>query len=236
MQNKFIHFQRTYLTRQNNYFNYAANLFESIIESAVVILVAAVLNFILLNFVKMCWHTYRSTYIGKVFVDQFGDNYEGFIKILKGDLIGVSLELALAAFIFCLILSSVFQFFYVARFFHGTGSFLLKLIYWGMPLTVIVSYYFYSRPENPFAYYRTAYVLYCFSTLCLFNLCFKISNKLIPELGAMIHGVTQAVQAIARSANSRSEDQPQKSEDPMDETEETAAIKPDDGPELPFGV
>lgn len=226
MQDKFIDFQKTYLTRQNKYFNYAANLFESIIESAVFILVAAALNFILLNFVKMCWNTYRSTYIGKVFVDQFGDNYDGFIKILKGDLLGASLELALAAFIFCLILSCFFQLFYAARFFHGIGSFLYRLIYWGLPLTVIVSYYFYSRPENDFEYYRTVYILYFFSTLCLFNLCFKISNKLIPELGAMINGAKSAVHVLARTKNSKSEDQPQ----------EEADIKPDEGPELPFGA
>lgn len=226
MRDKFINFQRTYLTRQNKYYNYAANLFESVLESAVFILVAAALNFILFNFVKMCWHTYRSTYIGKVFVDQFGNNYEGFIKILKGDLIGASLELALSAFIFCLILSCIFQLFYMARFFHGTGSFLFKLIYWGLPLTVIVSYYYYSRPGFEFEYYRTAYILYSFSTICLFNLCFKISNKLIPELGALVNGAKSAVHALARTANSKSEDQPP----------EEADIKSEDAPELPFGA
>jgi hypothetical protein len=174
----------------------------------------------------MCWHTYRNTSIGKVFLDQFGNNYDGFIKILKGDLIGQSLELALAVFIFCLILSCIFQFFYVARFFHGTGSFLFKLIYWGMPLTVIVSYYYYSRPGYEFEYYRTAYILYAFSTICLFNLCFKITHKLIPELGALINFANITVHALARAANSKSEDQPQ----------EEADIKPDDGPELPFGA
>jgi hypothetical protein len=95
-----------------------------------------------------------------------------------------------------------------------------------MPLTVIVSYYFYSRPENDFEYYRTAYIVYSFSTLCLFNLCFKVSNKLIPELGALIKGAYSAVHVLARAANSKSEDQPQ----------EEADIKPEDGPELPFGA
>ena len=226
MQNKFIDFQRTYLTRQNKYYNYAANLFESILESAVFILVAAALNFILLNFVKMCWRTYRRTYIGKVFLDQFGNNYDGFIKILKGDLIGLSLELALAAFIFCLVLSCIFQLFYVARFFHGTGSFLYKLLYWGIPLTIFVSYYYYSRPGYEFEYYRTAYILYSFSTICVFNLCFKISNKLIPELGALINIAKSVAHHLARATNSKSEDQPS----------EEADIKPDDGPELPFGA
>ena len=219
-------FQSTYLTRQNKYYNYAANLIESILESAVFILVAAALNFILLNFVKMCWRTYRNTSIGEVFLDQFGNNHDGFIKILKTDLIGLSLDLALAAFIFCLILSCIFQLLYVARFFHGTSSFLYKLIYWGTPLTFIVSYYYYSRPGFEFEYYRSAYILYSFSTICLFNLCFKISNKLIPELGVLINGANSAVQALTRKANSKSNDPPQEEED----------TKPDDGPELPFGA
>jgi len=226
MRDKFINFQRTYLTRQNKYYNYGANLFESILESAVFIFVAATLNFILLNFVNMCWHTYRSTYIGKVFLDQFGNNHDDFLKILKGDLIGLSVELSLAAFIFCLILSCIFQFFYLARFFHGAGSFLYKLIYWGMPFTVIVSYYYYSRPGYEFEYYRTAYMLYSFSTICVFNLCFKISNKLIPELGALIGIASGAVKALARRANSKPEDQPR------DETD----IESEDGPELPFSA
>jgi hypothetical protein len=174
----------------------------------------------------MCWHTYRNTSIGQVFLDQFGYNHDGFIKILKSDLIGLSLELALAAFIFCLVLSCIFQLFYVARFFHGTGSFLYKLIYWGTPLTFIVSYYYYSRPGFEFEYYRTTYILYSFSTICLFNLCFKISNKLIPELGVLINGANSAVQALARKANSKSNEPPQ----------EEAETKPDDGPELPFGA
>ena len=226
MRDKFIHFQKTYLTRQNKYYNYVANLVESVLESALFIVVAAALNLILLNFVKMCWFTYRSTYIGKVFLDQFGNNYDGFIKILKGDLIGLSFELTLATFIFCLIFSCIFQLFYVARFFHGTGSFLYKLIYWGMPLTVIVSYYYYSRPGNEFEYYRTAYILYSFSTICLFNLCFKISYKLIPELGTLIKGANSAVHAMARMANSKSEDQSQEEGD----------IEPEDRSGLPSGA
>ncbi|MGD8520085.1 MAG: hypothetical protein PVF56_02980 [Desulfobacterales bacterium] len=226
MRDNFINFQRTYLTRQNKYYNYAANLFESVLESAVFIFITAALNIILLNFAKMCWFTYKSTHIGKVFLNQFGNNYDDFVKILKGDLIGLSVELTLAAFIICLILSCIFQLFHVARFFHGIGSFLYKLIYVGMPLTVIVSYYYYSRPGFEFEYYRTAYILYSFSTICLFNLCFKISNKLIPELGALFKGASSAVCALARTAKSKPENQPP----------EEADVKPEDGSELPFGA
>ena len=58
-------------------------------------------------------------------------------------------ELTIASFFLCLLIGVGCQLLYVARFFHCAKSFLHKLIYFGFPLTALVSYYFYSQISFP---------------------------------------------------------------------------------------
>ena len=148
----------------------------------------------------MFWYTYKATPVGQMFIKQFGNKYQFFVEILSRDLVHVSVDLTIASFIFCLLVSVGCQLLYVARFFHYAKSFVHKLIYFGFPLTGLVSYYFYLWPMYPTKHWSYAYILYFLSTLCIFNLCFKISNKLIPELGAIIKAVYRAIHVIAHLA------------------------------------
>jgi hypothetical protein len=199
MRDKSMHFQKNYFTRKNVVFKYATTIFELAMESIILVVFTIALNSLLLNLAKMFWYSYKSTQVGLVFLQKFGNKYQFFVEILNRELWRVSFDITIAAFIFCLVISSGCQLLYAARFFHCAKSFLHKLIYWGLPLTVLVSYCFYLWPMYPTKWWGNAYILYLFSTLCVFNLCFKISDKLIPEIGAIFKGIHRAIYAIVHS-------------------------------------
>jgi hypothetical protein len=179
-------FRRKYFSRNNFFFNYAANAVELAVESALLLVVTVGLNTLLLNLIKMCWHTYKGTHVGQVFLKKFGNNYSFFVEILYEDIISVSCELTLSGFILCLVIGSVCQFVYLVRFYQGSKGLLHRFIYWGLPLTIIASAYFYRWPIYPLERWGAAYILYFVPTICVYALCFKISGMLLPEIGAVV--------------------------------------------------
>jgi hypothetical protein len=179
-------FKRKYFSRNNFFFNWAANAVELAVESAVLLIVTVGLNTLLLNLIKMCWYTYKGTHVGQVFLKKFGNNYSFFVEILDEDIISVSCELTLSAFILCLVIGSICQFVYLVRFYQGSPGLLHRFIYWGFPLTIIVSAYFFRRPIYIVEHWSAAYILYFVPTLCVYALCFKISGMLFPELAAVV--------------------------------------------------
>ena len=116
-----------------------------------------------------------------------------FVEILDEDIVSVSCELTLTAFILCLVIGSICQFVYLARFYQGSKGLLHRFIYWGFPLTIIVSAYFYRWPIYTVEHWSAAYILYFVPTICVYSLCFKISDMLLPELGAVVKAVFKSV-------------------------------------------
>ena len=116
-----------------------------------------------------------------------------FVEILDEDIVSVSCELTLTAFILCLVIGSICQFVYLARFYQGSKGLLHRFIYWGFPLTIIVSAYFYRWPIYTVEHWSAAYILYFVPTICVYSLCFKISDMLLPELGAVVKAVFKLV-------------------------------------------
>ena len=156
----------------------------------------------------MCWYTYRATQVGRTFLKKFGNNYSFFVDILNQDIVTVSYKLTLSAFILCLVIGSVFQFLYLGRFFQGAGSWLHKFMYWGLPLTFIVSACFYRWPLYPVEHWSAAYILYFLPTICIYALCFKISDKLLPEFGAAINSVFKSIRFIIAYVESSTDSKP----------------------------
>ena len=147
----------------------------------------------LLSLVSMCWYTYKDTHVGLVFVKKLGNNYGFLAEIIQKDLVQVSFQLTLSAFVFCIIICSACQFFYIGRFFRGVNGWLGKFMYWGIPLTFIVSAYFYRWPLCPVDSWSAAYILYFAPVMCLYGLCFKVTDKLLPEIGTVIKAVFRAI-------------------------------------------
>ncbi len=189
----FGNFTRNFFTRKNKCFNYIATVFELSLETIIYLLVTMGLSAMLLSLVSMCWYTYRDTHVGLVFVKKLGNNYGFLTEIIQQDFVQVSFQLTLSAFVLCIIICSVCQFLYIGRFFQGVNGWLGKFMYWGIPFTFIVSAYFYRRPIYPVDGWSAAYILYFAPVLCLYGLCFKITDKLLPEIGTVIRAVFRAI-------------------------------------------
>lgn len=175
-------------------------------ESALLLIVTVGLNTLLLYLIKMCWYTYKGTHVGQMFLKRFGNKYYFFVEVLNQDIVRVSYELVLSAFILCLTMSSLSQFVYLVRFYQGSKGLLHRFIYWGFPLTFIVSGYFYRWPIYPVERWAAAYILYFVPTICVCALCFKISDRLLPELGAVVKAVFKSICFIMGYMNSSTED------------------------------
>ncbi len=201
-------FTRKFFTRKNKYFNYVATAIELTLEALLLLAVTIGFSALLLSLVNMCWFTYRDTHVGLVFVKQLGNNYGFFIEILSQDILKISYRLTLSTFILCLIISCVCQFVYLGRYFQGVSGWLHKFMYWGIPLTFIVSAYFYRWPIYPVDRWSAAYILYFAPTLCVYALCFKITNRLFPEIGGAIKAVFIAICFIIDHVRSDDEGKP----------------------------
>ena len=177
---------RKFFTRKNKYFNYILTALELSLETLLLLVVTMALSAMLLSLVNACWFTYKDTHVGYVFVEQMGNNYPIFTDILNQDILKLSYYLTLSTFILCLAIGSACQFAYLGRYFQGTSGWLHKFLYWGIPLTFMVSAYFYRWPIYPVDHWGAAYILYFVPTVCVFGLCFKITNRLLPEIGTII--------------------------------------------------
>ena len=185
-------FTRKFFTRKNKYFNYILTAFELSLETLLLLMVTVGFSAMLLFLVNACWFTYKDTHVGFVFVEQMGNNYQFFKDILNQDILKLSYYLTLSTFIFCLTIGSACQFAYLGRYFQGTSGWLQKFMYWGIPLTFVVSAYFYRWPIYAVDHWGAAYILYFVPTLCVYALCFKIANKLLPEIGSIIRAFMNA--------------------------------------------
>ena len=81
-------------------------------------------------------------------------------------------------------------------------------MYWGIPLTFIVSAYFYRWPMYPVDRWGAAYILYLAPTLCVYRLCFKITNRLLPEIGTVFIAVFMAGRFIVSRIQSADDETP----------------------------
>ena len=204
----FSHFMRKFFTRQNKVFNYVATALELTVETLLLLVITLGLSALLLAMANMFWHTYKDTHVGLVFVKQLGNNYEFFTEIIKKDIIEVSYRLTLSAFMLCLALSAICQFIYIGRFFQGMNGWLHKFIYWGIPLTFIVSAYFYRWPIYAVDRWGAAYILYFAPTLCVYGVCFKITNRLLPEIGTVFKAIFMAVRFMVSRIRSADDEAP----------------------------
>ena len=201
-------FTRKFLTRKNKCFHYILSAFELSLETLLLLVVTMAFSAMLLSLVNACWFTYKDTHVGFVFVEQMGNNYEIFTDILNQDILKLSYYLTLSTFILCLAIGSVCQFAYLGRYFQGTSGWLHKFLYWGIPLTFMVSAYFYCWPIYPVDHWGAAYILYFTPTLCVYGLCFKIANKLLPEIGSIIRSFRIATCFIIDRVQSDDEEIP----------------------------
>ena len=111
-------------------------------------------------------------------------------NIVNNDLIELSIHTTFSAFAICLIISAICQVSYITRFLYYPRSIITKLLFWGIPLSAVVSMYINDQIELAHWSYTMPIIV---PTLCVFMYCFKFTEALLPEFGAVINKIFQGL-------------------------------------------
>ena len=130
-----------FLTQTNPYFRYIRKIWDIMIRAILLLLITAAVNMVLLYFFKMLWYTYVLTPVGQRFVTTSTETSLVILGILRVDFLSFSIKVTIAAFIICMLISTICQLFYIARYFYLSRSFFGKIAIWGLPLAAAVATY-----------------------------------------------------------------------------------------------
>lgn len=169
-------------------YRYLQNLFRLINEAAFLISFTIAFYIIILYYVKYWWYLFKSTDVGQAYAEQFYYNYQMTNDVLNRNIYDLSINLTITSFVICFLVSSVCQIFFISRYLYsGRGNF-SRIIFFGLPLTYIVATYI--MPTNEFNNMDSAFIVAVIPTLCVFMGCFRLSEKLLPELDDIIKKIT----------------------------------------------
>ena len=164
--------------------NYSREVLETSIRAILLLISTVVLSLIVLYFYNILWHIFGMTYSGKKFIMLHPVAMNMVSKIMSSDLFEVSIDTTFSSFTICLIISAICQVSHITRYFYLPQSIIVKILFWGMPITAVVSMYI--NDEIKFAHWSYTIPLTIVPTLCVFTYCFSFSEALLPELGAVI--------------------------------------------------
>ncbi|CAB1055584.1 hypothetical protein D1BOALGB6SA_317 [Olavius sp. associated proteobacterium Delta 1] len=164
--------------------DYFRDVVETSIRAILLLISTAVLSLLVLYFYSILWHIIRMTYSGKKF-SMLHPKATGVISnIVNNDLIELSIHTTFSAFAICLIIGAICQVSYITRFLYYPRSMIAKLLFWGMPLTTVVSMYL--NDQLKFEHWSYTIPITIVPTLCVFTYCFKFNETLLPEFGDVI--------------------------------------------------
>jgi hypothetical protein len=163
--------------------NYFRNVMDITIRSILLLIGTAVLNLIVLYFYNILWHILRLTYSG----NRFTANHPKFTQLvsdlLNNDMIEIAVETTFSAFTICIIVCAICQVLYITRYLFNPQNSIIKLLFWGLPLTSAVSMYI--NDIHQFEHWAYTFPITVVPTLCVFTYCFKFTEDLLPEIGSV---------------------------------------------------
>ena len=170
---------------------YFREVLEISIRSILLLISTAVLSLLASYFYSVLWHIFRMTYSGKKFIMLHPEATNVISIIVNNDIIEHSIRITLSAFTICLIIGAICQVTYITRYLYYPQSILVKLLFWGMPLTAVVSIYI--NHQTHLAHWSYTMPITIVPTLCVFTYCFKFTETLLPELGDVIVKIFQSL-------------------------------------------
>lgn len=191
----YLQYFKSIFSRDSFIFNYFADLWALVVESAFLLAFTAVFNYLFLYGIKIFWLSYASTPVGDLFLRKSGERVRFIVKLINYDILELTINLTLAAFLICLIISAVCQLLHVIRHFYTHRGLPGKVVYWGLPMAGFVAYYLGYLYQ--FEKWGGLYIIALLPTLLVFMLCFKISEKLLPELGFVINKVYYSLSVLS---------------------------------------
>ena len=115
-------------------------------------------------------------------------------NLLQRDLIEVAVQTTVAAFAVSIAIAAVSQAAYVSRYLFLPLGLFSRILFWGMPLTVIVSIHI--NDKVGLVHWTYSIALAIVPTLCVFTSCFKFTIALVPEIGDAIVKPVQFIKEI----------------------------------------
>lgn len=166
-------------TFKNSCTTYAQKMLDSTLDIIMYLIVTSLLSGLVFILLRMTWNGYMATQMGKSFVSISPDLAGTIAGIFSNSLL-FPVEITVTVFIFCFAVCALCRFFYISRIiFHG-DRFIGDFILCGLPLVLLSGLYLQTL------YYfdsATAIGVAFIPTICLYHLCFDISNKLLPGMG-----------------------------------------------------
>jgi hypothetical protein len=160
---------------------YYREVMDTSIRAILLLIATAVLSLVVLYFYSLLWHLFRMTYSGKKFILLHPQANNVISKIVNDDLIEMSIHSTFSAFTICIIICAICQLAHITRYLYYPGNIISKLLFWGLPLSIVVSMYINDQFE--FGHWSYALPVTIVPTLCVFTSCFKFTESLLPELG-----------------------------------------------------
>jgi len=174
--------------------SYARELMEISVRSILLLIFTAVLSAVVIFFYEVLWQIYQQTYNGQKFMMLYPEIHAYILNFLKKDLIEVAIQTTVAAFKISIVIAAVCQTAYISRYLFIPLGLFTRILFWGMPLTIIVSMHINDR--FGFGHWSYSIPLAIVPTLCVFMNCFKFTKALLPEIGDVIVKTIQFLKEI----------------------------------------
>lgn len=178
-------FHTRLLSRRNPVINYFYKLFSTIIEAGLLMAATGILCVFIFYTMNMLWHLYIGTPMGEKFAILYPERAQTIMQLAGLDLTYFCIEITLSTFVISFALAATCQFIHVTHYFYLSRGFFGKLIWWGAPLTGMVSYYI--KGQYGLSSWETTAGIVMLPTYLMFMNCFKYSQKLIPEAGDIVN-------------------------------------------------
>jgi hypothetical protein len=103
----------------------------------------------------------------------------------------MSIHITFTAFSICFVIGALCQVSHITRYLYNPRKTIARLLFWGMPLTVVLSIYI--NDQFDFEHWSYTLPLTIVPTLCVFPYCFKFSETLLPEIGDVMLKIFHAL-------------------------------------------
>lgn len=159
---------------------YFRKLARTFVEIVLLIICTALVCICLLYMSKYLWFIFTSSPVGEKYSVLFTESSRTTNDILSRDFIRLAINLTLTSFAICLIIGIICKFFLITRYLYSARGYLVRIIFFGLPLTYIVA--FYMRYTGDFSHIDTAFTVAVIPVLCVFAGCFSFADEFVPDL------------------------------------------------------
>ena len=164
---------------------YFRKLARTVVEIILLIICTAVACICLLYMAKYLWFIFTASPVGEEYTGLFVESCRTTNDVLSRDFIRLAINLTLTSFAICLIIGIICKFFLITRYLYSARGYLVRIIFFGLPLTYIIARYI--QWTGGFSHLDTAVTVAFVPALCVFEGCFSFADEFVPDLVDIIH-------------------------------------------------